>query len=102
MLLSSESFILQIPPLLTEDLSITAGGESDRARKIKECLIALMRLGLECSSPLPRERKRIDDVAVELRRIKNAYTMGPAQAPATEATPALTRQVALLPTGSDS
>lgn len=64
------------PILLTGDANITIDGEISAERNMKECLVALMRLGLQCSNPIPAERKGMKEVATKLHRIKNAYLEG--------------------------
>ena len=61
------------PQMLSEHGDMTLGDENNTARKIKECLVALLRLGLECSSPSPGGRKSMREAVSELHRIKNAY-----------------------------
>ena len=61
------------PLLLSNHGDITLGGENNTERKIEECLVALLRLGLECSSPSPGRRRSMRETVSELHSIKNAY-----------------------------
>lgn len=40
---------------------------------IRDCMFAIMRIGVGCSTELPRDRMEIESVIGELRKIKNTY-----------------------------
>ncbi|KAH7657217.1 Non-specific serine/threonine protein kinase protein, partial [Dioscorea alata] len=42
----------------------------EHARRFHECLVSVLKLGVSCSNPLPRERMNMQDVAVEIRGIR--------------------------------
>ncbi|KAK2990095.1 hypothetical protein RJ640_017766 [Escallonia rubra] len=41
--------------------------------QIEECLLSILRIGVSCSAEMPRERMDINDVLMELHRIRNAF-----------------------------
>ncbi|KAJ0088563.1 hypothetical protein Patl1_31673 [Pistacia atlantica] len=41
--------------------------------KIHEILVSILKLALQCSAELPRERKQIKDVTVELQEIQKSF-----------------------------
>ncbi|KAM0933359.1 putative protein kinase RLK-Pelle-LRR-XII-1 family [Dioscorea sansibarensis] len=55
-------------------LSNVVNQREEQARRFHECLVAVLKLGLSCSNPLPRERMNMQDVAVEIRVIRHVYS----------------------------
>lgn len=42
-------------------------------KKVEECLASVFRIGLTCSSPLPRERMVAADALMELKTIRDVF-----------------------------
>lgn len=44
---------------------------SNEKRQISECLISILKVGLACSDPTPRQRMSMTDVAARVRKIQS-------------------------------
>ena len=61
------------PMLLEEELGQPENdirGWDDLAQVVQKSLVSIIEIGVSCSSRLPGERRKIDDVVAELGRIK--------------------------------
>ena len=47
--------------------------EADERGKMRECIIAVLRIGITCSMESPKDRMEIGDVANKLHSIKNLF-----------------------------
>ena len=61
------------PMLLEEELERTENGIrgwDDLSQVVQKSLVSIIEIGVACSSRFPGERRKIDDVAAELGRIR--------------------------------
>ncbi|XP_077237220.1 putative receptor-like protein kinase At3g47110 [Tasmannia lanceolata] len=62
------------PLLLLEDEEVSAtNNDRDKKRRLQECLVSLVRIGIVCSTESPRERLEMVDVAKEMNEIRERY-----------------------------
>ncbi|XP_039144092.1 receptor kinase-like protein Xa21 [Dioscorea cayenensis subsp. rotundata] len=62
-----------IDQTILSDIELAEDNSNEQMMGMNECLISVLKVGLECSDPTPRERMSMNDVAKKMQTIRNAY-----------------------------
>lgn len=62
-----------IDQTILSDIELAEDNSNEQMMGMNECLISVLKVGLECSDTTPRERMSMNDVAKKMQTIRNAY-----------------------------
>ncbi|KAH7657223.1 Non-specific serine/threonine protein kinase protein [Dioscorea alata] len=62
-----------IDQTILSDIEIAEDTSNEQMMGMNECLISVLKVGLACSDPTPRERMSMNDAAKKMQTIRNAY-----------------------------
>ena len=71
--ISSEQYIEVIDQTILSDIELAEDTSNEQITGMNECLISVLKVGLSCSDPAPRERMSMNNAARKMHTIRNAY-----------------------------
>ena len=67
------AFPERVMDIVDPNLTPADAMDSNAVNKMRECLISIIKVGLTCSKQSPAERMSMEDVAIQLRKIRDLY-----------------------------